>query len=125
MESTIITAIIGLITTIGSGFGSWFFTRKKYNTEVDNNIIENMKQSLEFYMRLSDDNKNRLDEALKRNETLEDEVRELRKQVYDLMVNICLDLQCKQRVKETKPTTRYTANKNAKSVKPKNTDEKH
>jgi hypothetical protein len=33
---------------------------------------------LEFYQKLSDDNKQRLEEALKRSENLEDEVKELR-----------------------------------------------
>ena len=45
----IITGIIGLITTVLSGWTSWFYTRKKYNSEVDNNLILNMKNSLEFY----------------------------------------------------------------------------
>lgn len=106
----LIIAGIGFLTTVTSGWLSWFLTRKKYNTEVDNNVIENMKQSLDFYMRLSDDNKNRLDEALKRNDALENEVRELRKQVYELMANLCYDLQCQQRVRADKKTTRYTPN---------------
>lgn len=44
------------------------FARKKYNSEVDNNLIENMQKSLEFYKKLSDDNKKMLDEVLNRNE---------------------------------------------------------
>jgi len=110
MTGEIIIACIGFITTTAGSWLSWFLTRKKYNTEVDNNVIENMKQSLDFYMRLSDDNKNRLDEALKRNDALEDEVRELRKQVYELMANLCYDLQCQQRVRTGKKTTRYSPN---------------
>lgn len=35
-----------------------------------------MKESLEFYKQLSDDNKKRLDEALKRSDYLEEEVKE-------------------------------------------------
>ena len=56
----IITGIIGLITTVLSGWTSWFYTRKTYNSEVDNNLILNMKNSLEFYEKLSNDNKARL-----------------------------------------------------------------
>lgn len=106
----LIIAGIGFLTTITSSWLSWFLTKRKYNTEVDNNVIENMKQSLDFYMRLSDDNKARLDEALKRNDALEDEVRELRKQVYDLLANLCYDLQCQQRVRTGKKATRYSPN---------------
>ena len=62
----LITGGVGIITTVISGWTSWFFARRKYNSEVDNNLIENMQQSLEFYKKLSDDNKNRLDEVLKK-----------------------------------------------------------
>lgn len=93
----LITAIIGIITTLASGWTSWFFTRKKYNSEVDQNIIHNMKDSLEFYKQLSDDNKARLDEMIKRNDELEDEIKELRKQVTALMMMTCKDLTCKLR----------------------------
>ena len=98
----IVTGIVGLITTVTSGFVSWLFAKKKYNAEVDSNVIENMKQSLEFYTKLSDDNKARLDEALKRNEALEEEIRELRRQMFELMNNICYDMTCELRSKQPK-----------------------
>ena len=98
----LITALIGIVTTFTSGFTAWFFARKKYNSEVDNNLINNMKQSLEFYQKLSDDNKQRLEEALKRSENLEDEVKELRQQVMNLMATICTDLSCQLRKREAK-----------------------
>lgn len=93
----IITGAIGLLTTLISGWTSWFFARKKYNSEVDGNLIANMKESLEFYRQLSDDNKKRLDEALKRSDYLEEEVKELRKQVLNLMTVMCTDLSCQLR----------------------------
>lgn len=93
----LITALIGIVTTFTSGFTAWFFARKKYNSEVDNNLIKNMQDSLEFYKKLSDDNKSRLDEVLKRNENLEEEVKELRQQVMGLMTSICTDLSCQIR----------------------------
>lgn len=93
----LITGGVGIITTVISGWTSWFFARRKYNSEVDNNLIENMQQSLEFYKKLSDDNKNRLDEVLKRNAELEQEIRDLRKQMFNLMNSICTDLTCQLR----------------------------
>ena len=74
----LITGGIGIVTTIVSGWTSWFFARKKYNSEVDSNLINNMKDSLEFYKKLSDYNKERLDEYLRRNEQLEEEVNKLK-----------------------------------------------
>lgn len=93
----LITGGVGIITTVISGWTSWFFARRKYNSEVDNNLIKNMQQSLEFYKKLSDDNKNRLDEVLKRNTELEQEIRDLRKQMFSLMNSICTDLTCQLR----------------------------
>ena len=93
----LITGGVGIITTVISGWTSWFFARRKYNSEVDNNLIENMQQSLEFYKKLSDDNKNRLDEVLKRNAGLGQEIRDLRKQMFSLMNSICTDLTCQLR----------------------------
>lgn len=93
----LITGGIGLITTIVSSWASWFFARKKYNSEVDNNLINNMKESLDFYERLSADNRERLEEVLKRNTELEQEVGELRKQLFNLMSSICTDLTCQLR----------------------------
>ena len=93
----LITGGVGIITTVISGWTSWFFARRKYNSEVDNNLIENMQQSLEFYKKLSDDNKNRLDEVLKRNAELKQEIRDLRKQMFSLMNSICTDLTCQLR----------------------------
>lgn len=96
----LITAGVGVVTTIVSGWTSWFFARRKYNSEVDNNLIHNMRESLEFYKQLSDDNKIRLEEVLKRNEELEKEVGELRKQMFSLMSSICVDLTCQLRKRD-------------------------
>lgn len=100
----LIASIIGLITTLVTGWVSWFFTRKKYNSEVANNLIINMQNSLEFYKRLSDDNKTRLEEVLKRNDRLEEkndalakEISDLKTQVFNLMSSICTDLTCQLR----------------------------
>ena len=103
-NEVLLTAGIGVITTIASGWTSYFFTRKKYNSEVDLNLIEKMQGSLDFYMKLSEDNKRILDETLakldeseKRNDVLENEIRELRNQMFTLMTQICTDLSCNAR----------------------------
>ena len=107
----IVTGVVGLITTITSGWVSWLFAKKKYNAEVDTNLIENMQKSLDFYMKLSDDTKARLDEALKRNDLLENEVRDLRRQMFELMNNICYDMSCELRARLPKRTSKAIKNK--------------
>lgn len=93
----IVTAMVGIITTFASGWTAWFFTRKKYNAEVDNSLLENLQKSLDFYRNLSDDNRQRLETMLERNSKLEEEVFDLRNQVNDLTMSICLNLTCKVR----------------------------
>lgn len=93
----IITAITGIVASFISAWVSWFFTRKKYSAEVDENVIHNMNESLEFYKKLSDDNRNRLDLMIKNNEELEEEMKDLRKQVNVLMTYMCTDLTCQLR----------------------------
>ena len=81
-------AIITSITTIIGPIISWFLAKKKYGAEVDSNIIANMRESLEFYKQLSDDNKHRLEDVLRKNAKLEEEVGELRKQVMTLSMMV-------------------------------------
>ena len=84
MGDTWIAIIGGVIASLISGFSSWFFTKKKYNAEVDNSLISNMQESLEFYKALADDNKSRLEDVLAENAELRKEVTELREQVSKL-----------------------------------------
>ncbi|MBR1575852.1 MAG: hypothetical protein IJ654_05310 [Bacteroidales bacterium] len=84
MLDTWIAILGGVIATVTSGFASWFFAKRKYNAEVDTNLISNMQDSLEFYKSLADDNKARLDDVLTENAELRKEVAELREQVSRL-----------------------------------------
>lgn len=50
----------GILAGTISSVVTWLLTRKKYDSEVDNSNINNMRESLEFYTRLADDYKERL-----------------------------------------------------------------
>ena len=100
MSTEIWIALIGSSTTIMGSIVSWLLAKKKYYAEAENNIIQNMENSLEFYKKLSDDNRARLEEMAERNTALEIEVQELRKQMLNLTLNICMDLACANRVRE-------------------------
>lgn len=106
MNEIIISGIVTVTASAISSIITWTLAKKKYNAEVDNNLITNMKESLDFYKQLSDDNRARLDEVLKRNDELEKrderlelEVIELRRQVMNMMSSLCFDLSCKLRQK--------------------------
>ena len=68
----LVSLILGsnLVTNVVSSFFTFKITKRKYNSEVDNNLIKNMQESLAFYKQLVDDNNKRLEDVLKRNEDL-------------------------------------------------------
>lgn len=115
MTEILITAGVGLVTTVVSSWSAWVFARKKYDSEVDHNVIDNMKESLEFYERLSNDNKARLTETieenkklredfnkvLKENEGLRNDIDDLKSQMLKLTTSICYDLSCKMRTRQS------------------------
>lgn len=70
MNEIILTGLVGLVTTIVS----WFLAKKKYNSEVDGNLIENLQKSLEFYDKLSSDNKQRLEKAIEENKVMREDL---------------------------------------------------
>ena len=90
--------ITNILAPVITGFASWLMAKKKYYSEVDSTVITNMKDSLEFYKQLSDDNRERLTEVLQKNDQLEKEVSNLKSQMLNLAMNICMDLTCKKRI---------------------------
>lgn len=93
----LITGGIGLVTTVVSGWTSWFFARKKYNTEVDSNEIENLKKSLEFYESIVKDNNRKLQFYIDLAENNRIEVYRLKGVIHRLLNNSCLDNGCIKR----------------------------
>lgn len=93
----LITGAVGLVTTIVSGWTSWFFARKKYNTEVDSNEIENLKKSLEFYESIVKDNNKKLQFYIDLAENNRVEVYRLKGIIHRLLNNSCLDNGCIKR----------------------------
>lgn len=77
------TVIAGTLSSVVT----WLLTRKKYNSEVDQNNIQNMQESLDFYIKISDDYKQRLaseiEEHNKEVADLKEENAELRKELSE------------------------------------------
>ena len=96
-EDVLITGGAGLITTIVSGWVSWFFARRKYNTEVDSNEIVNLKKSLEFYESIVKDNNKKLQFYIDLAEDNRIEVYRLKGVIHRLLNNSCLDGECIKR----------------------------
>ena len=84
----IVTSIIGVVCTGLSSLITWLLTRRKYNTEVEHNNIENMEGSLEFYERLTASSNKILAEVLEKSENLAQSNVELLIEVQNLRAQI-------------------------------------
>lgn len=93
----ILIAVIGVISTVAGSFTSWFFTRKKYHTEVTSNELENLKKSLDFYESIVKDNNKRLQFYIDLAENNRIEVYRLKGTIHRLLNNSCLDDGCSKR----------------------------
>lgn len=93
----LITGIIGMVSTISTGWVSWFFARKKYNTEVEANEIENLKKSLDFYEKIIKDNNSKLQLYIEMTDKNNKEVYRLKSIVYKILNKSCLDSACIKR----------------------------
>ena len=104
ISNELLIGIVGIVSTVIGSWASWFFTRKKYNSEVDNTVISNLQEAVNTYKIICDDLRNNLKTTLEnnaaimeKNNKLEDEIRDLRKQVNELTMSICYDLTCSAR----------------------------
>lgn len=137
----------GILAGTISSIVTWVLTRKKYNSEVENENIQNMQESLEFYVKLADDYKQRLTaeidshnaevaELKKENAELKREIREqekkfderllaqqreitlMKNQMLSVYSQVCLNFKCLERTVATHiPTDTTKTIKKSKSGK--------
>lgn len=115
VENILLNGGVAIVTAFVSSITTFLITKKKYNSEVDANVIDNMTHSLDFYKTLADDNKSRLEELTKRNDSLEKEVQELKNNVFALTMNICMDLTCQHRIKDNLKTIKHEKDNKSKN----------
>lgn len=86
--SIIITPIITVVCTAIASFVTWLLSRKKYQTEVTHNKIENMDDSLSFYEKLTASHNKILSDLLEKYEKLAQTNTELITEVQSLRAQI-------------------------------------
>lgn len=117
MATEIIIALVGIASTVISSIVTFRQTKKKYNAEVDNQVISNLKESLSFYMKICDDNSKRLDDFCEEDSQLRRQVGELKMQLIRIMSVVCYNTTCKLRVIEDNHITKKeNGNKGNKKV---------
>lgn len=112
MGIEIIGSLIGLFCTSVSSFVTYFLTKRKYNTEVDSQQIQNMDASFDTYRKIMEEalssQKKRLEVIIegqdkkidmlqKENDSLRAQVSNLQMQMLNILGSLCLDSTCKLR----------------------------
>ena len=93
MGSEIVMALVGVICTAISSVVTFFLTRRKYNTEVDSQQIENMEKSFDLYKRMMEETlesqrkmmESKINDLQKENEFLRQQVDTLRNQMIQFL----------------------------------------
>lgn len=93
MASEIIIALVGLFCTTVSSIVTFILTRRKYNTEVDSQQIENMEKSFGLYKRMMEETlesqkkmmESKINDLQKENEFLRQQVDTLRNQMIQFL----------------------------------------
>ena len=109
MASEIIMAIVGVLCTAISSGVTFFFTRKKYITEVDSQQIQNMDASFDVYRKMMEEalssqkktmentieaQDKKIDMLQKENDSLKAQVGQLQMQMLNILGSICLIHDC-------------------------------
>lgn len=109
MTAETIALIVTSVSTVVGPCVSWFAARKKYNVEVEDTKIDSLRKIIDEQKREIQSLREGQNLYMERNLELEKQVVDLRKQMYNLMQTICLDLTCTHRkLNEENCSTRYT-----------------
>ena len=104
MDNTILLALIGLGEAVITSVVTFLLTRRKYKTEVkegeihnDGYQIENDEKKFDLYVKMINDNNIRIDELQEENRDLRRQVAEMRSVVFSMLQQICTDMMCQNR----------------------------
>lgn len=105
MGTEIVIALVGVVCTALSGWFSFILTKRKYNTEVESQQIENMKQSFDAYKTMMEETvkaQNQRIESLQReNDNLRRQFNELQSQMVNLLLGERLGLKIPAKIEDS------------------------
>lgn len=104
MSEAILLAIIGIVEMVITSVVTFLLTRRKYRNEVkegeihnDGYQIENDEKKFDLYVKMINDNNIRIDELQEENRDLRRQVAEMRSVVFSMLQQICTDMMCQNR----------------------------
>lgn len=73
MSDLLITIVTAVVSSAASGWAGWFFARKKYNSEVESNDLQNLRDRVQVVNDIVDTLKTELDRLNTENAKLREE----------------------------------------------------
>lgn len=104
MSEAILLAIIGIAEMVLTSVVTFLLTRRKYRNEVkegqihnDGYQIENDEKKFDLYVKMINDNEMRIDNLQEENRDLRRQVAEMRSVVFGMLQQVCTDMMCQSR----------------------------
>jgi len=73
MVETVTTIVIAFATSMAGAFGGWFFTKRKYNAEVQRQNLENIDFGFDTWQKVVDTQQERIEELMSKYDLLLEE----------------------------------------------------
>jgi FtsZ-binding cell division protein ZapB len=90
MASEIIIALVGLFCTTVSSVVTFFFTKKKYNSEVEAQYITNIKEAFDTYKNTMQETVSSQNQKIEQLQKENDDLKRQFNQLQQQMVNILM-----------------------------------
>lgn len=107
MEAWYITLMIALVSSVASGFGTWFFSKKQYDSQVQNQDITNIDAAVGVWQKVINSLKQQVDELLietkalrEENASLKDDMEKLREDLSKLKVETKKIIKYEKQIKD-------------------------
>lgn len=96
MGAEVISGLVGLFCTAVASVITFYLTKRKYNTEVEAQQIENMEKSFNAYKSMMEETvkglKDRVETLQRENESLRNQINQMQAQLLNLMLGKKLGL---------------------------------
>lgn len=96
MGAEVISGLVGLFCTAAASVITFYLTKKKYNTEVEAQQIENMEKSFNAYKSMMEETvkglKDRVETLQRENESLRNQINQMQAQLLNFMLGKKLGL---------------------------------
>lgn len=107
METWWMTILIAVGTGLASSFSTWFFSKKQYNSQVENQDIANIDVAADVWKKIIDNLKQQVNELLtetkalrEENASLKDDMEKLREDLSKLKIETKKIIKYEKQIKE-------------------------